>query len=122
MAEPRMSAGAIVLQGLVANLGSASSKALFVAPEAGYIKELHCVRGAAGGSGTTDLTIVTALGSVAPVLTLLTAGAAGDIDSLDLGKEDTNNHVASGEGFSVDSDGDFGGTPEGQITVVLETY
>lgn len=120
--EPRMTASAIVLQGIIADLGAAASTAYFVAPESGYIKEIHCVRGAVGGTGTSDLVLTTQAGAVAPVLVLATGGAAGDVDSLELARTDTNNAVVAGEGFEIASDGDFSGTPRGDLTVVLEPY
>jgi hypothetical protein len=118
----RASSSAIYLQARMPNLGDAAGVVYFAAPESGYIKEMHVARGAAGGAGTTDLQITTQLGAVTPVMTMVTGGAAGDVDSLELGKEDTNNYVVAGEGFQVDSDGDFAGTPEGQIVIVLEPY
>lgn len=120
--DPRMTASAIVLQGRIPNLGNAGDTALFASPEAGYIKEVHCIREAAGGSGTSDLQITTPSGAVTPVMTLVTAGAAGDVDSFEVAREDANNYLAAGAGFSIDTDGDFGGTPPGVIIVVVEPY
>lgn len=121
LSDPRMSAGAIILQAEFADLGDTETVYL-ASPEAGYIKELHCIRDAAGGAGTSILTITTPAGAVAPALTLLTGGAAGDVDSLELSKTDTNNALAAGDGFSVASGGQFVGTPTGRIVVVIEPY
>ncbi len=122
LSDPRMSAGAIVLQGTIISLGNPSEVLYLVAPEAGYIKELHCARNAAGGTGTTDLAIVTPAGAVTPVLTLTTAGAGGDVDSLELSKYDTNNAVAAQGAIHITCDGDFSGTPSGNILLILEPF
>lgn len=119
---PRASAGAIYVQGIIADLGGAGSTALFAAPEAGFIKEVHVVRSVAAGTGASILTITTVAGVVAPTLTLLTGGAAGDVDSFDLAKEATNNRLAAGEGFSIASGGQFSLAPRGDIVVVMEPY
>lgn len=120
--DPRMSAGAIVITQTMADMGDFAGVVYFAAPESGYIKEVHVVRDAAGGAGASVLTITTAAGAVAPTMTLLTAGAAGDVDSFEFSKNDTNNVIAAGEGFQIDSDGNFAGTPAGYITVVMEAY
>ena len=122
LSDPRMSAGAIILQAEFANLGDAAEVVYLASPEAGYIKELHVIRDAAGGSGASVLTITTPAGAVAPALTLLTGGAAGDVDSLELSKSDANNALAAGDGFSIASGGQFVGTPSGRVVVVIEPY
>ena len=122
LSDPRMSAGAIVLNGIIPDLASAADTAYFVAPEAGYIKEFHCVRDSAAGTGTADLQITTQKGAVTPVMVMVTAGAAGDVDSLELSRNDPNNELVAGEGFSIATDGDFSLATQGDLTVVLEPY
>ena len=121
LSDPRMSAGAIIVQAEFADLGDTETVYL-VSPEAGYIKELHVIRDGVGGSGSSILTITTPAGAVAPALTMATAGAAGDVDSLELSKSDTNNALAAGDGFSIASGGQFIGTPSGRVLVVIEPY
>lgn len=119
-ADPRMSAGAIVLSQTL-DLAAVGS-AFFAAPEQGYIKEVHVIRDAAAGAGATILTITTGAGAVAPTMTLPTGGAAGDVDSFEFSKYNTNNEVKAGAGFSIDSGGQFAVTPNGEIVVVLEPF
>lgn len=121
LSDPRMSAGAIILQAEFSDLGTDQTVYL-ASPEAGYIKEIHVVRDGAAGAGTSDIEITTQAGVVAPLMTMLTGGAAGDVDSLELTKFDTNNTLVAGEGFEINCDGDFGGTLTGRVLVVIEAY
>ncbi len=122
LAESRMSANAIVLCGRYSDVSAASATTYFAAPEAGYIKEIHIARDGALGTGNNVLTLTTQAGAVGATLTMATAGAAGDTDSLELSKAEANNYVAAGEGFWLVSDG--GGVTSGaaNVVVVLEAY
>ena len=119
--DPRMSGSAIVLQANFVNFGAAETVYL-AAPEAGFIKEIHVARYAAGGTNFSTLTLNTPSGAVSPTMALATGGAAGDIDSQEFSKNDTNNVLAAGDGFSIVSDGLADGTPGGVVIVVLEVY
>lgn len=120
--DPRMTSAAIVLQGAIADLGNPGDTAYFAALEAGFIKEVHVVRDAAGGASQSVLTITTAAGAMTKTMALATGGAAGDVDSFEFSREDVNNILAVGEGFSIATGGEFAGTPAGNVVVVLEAY
>ena len=120
--EPRMTGSALLLPNRFGNLGAAVTVYL-AAPEAGFIKEIHVIRDAAGGGGAfSTLTVTTPAGDISPTMPLALGGAAGDIDSQEFSRYDTNNVLGSGDGFSIACDGLDDGTPGAQILVVMEAF
>jgi len=116
-----MTASAIVVQGRFADVGTADSE-YFVAPEAGYVKEIHVVRDVALSTGVNELTLVTDAGTVAQAMVMLTGGAPGDVDSFELAKDEANNTLVAGAGFQIDTDGLGSGAGSVSLLVVIELY
>ncbi len=120
-ADPRMSASALTFHGTFADIGTAAQVAYFVAPEAGFIKEIHVVQYGDLGAVANILTIVTPTGTLA-TKAVTVEGAAGDVSSFELSKNDSNNNLKAGEGFSITTGGQGAGTAKADLLVVMELY
>ena len=77
-------------------------------PDSGRIVKVTTALAKAIGTADEDITIKTAQGTVAPVLTIPQSGsAAGDVDSI---VPTANNYVAEGETIEIENDGASSGT------------
>ena len=77
-------------------------------PDSGRIVKVSTALSKAIGTADEDITIKTAQGTVAPVLTITQPGsAAGDVDSI---APTANNYVTEGETIEIENDGASSGT------------
>ena len=87
-------------------------------PDGGKIVSVMTALEAAIATADEDITVKTAEGTVAPVLTIATSGsAAGDVDSI---VPTSNNQVVEGETIEIENDGESGSSGVGcTVTLVI---